>query len=160
MDCQCEHCQSACLKRPGWFKHGEAEKAAEVLGLTLQEFFDKYLVADFHYRDTSAGEVPVWLLAPGIKSEPTGQEASFNPRGECVFFQDGKCSIHATKPSECAFYDHTVPDGVAMEHRDSVVMESWKKNQNQITELLGHEPVLPPPTLSGLFKMMFGFAGD
>jgi len=41
--CDCRTCQDACTRKPGWFLPGEAEIAAESLGMTLPEFFAKYL---------------------------------------------------------------------------------------------------------------------
>lgn len=67
-DCNCTRCASLCVGRPGIFAPGEATRAAAELGMTLQEFFDKYLTVNW-WSDTSDdnyGEVdhlsPAWLV--------------------------------------------------------------------------------------------------
>lgn len=142
MQCQCENCRSACQKRPGWFAPGEAEKAAEFLGLTLQEFFDKYLTVDF-WSDTKEDSVKhLYVLSPGIKNAPTGTEHPFDPTGECVFFDGYNCTIHEVKPNGCAFYDHLKDEEVCQENQKDNVIAPWQEEENhrQIVELLGREP--------------------
>lgn len=131
--CQCNTCKSACERRPGWFMPGEAEKAAELLGMTKKEFFDKYLGIDWW-----EGSDPIFLLAPATHRSRPGQEYPSNPRGACVLFKDGLCSIHAAKPHECRIWSCKTP--VEEGEHEQVAM-AWRDHQAEIVELLGREPM-------------------
>ena len=51
-DCSCIGCINACKRYPGWFHPDQIYDAASYLGLTIQEFFDSYLVAEkYDYYD-------------------------------------------------------------------------------------------------------------
>jgi hypothetical protein len=129
----CYICQSACKYRAGWFKPGEAEKAAELLGLNLAEFFSKYLAVDWW-----AGTSPTFVLAPATAGQSTGTEYPINPVGRCIFLQfDGTCRIHAAKPFECRKYWCEADENENF-HRQAA--EAWEDHQDQIAELLGREP--------------------
>lgn len=76
---------------------GEAEAAAEILGIPYEEFFKAYLTA----TEDSYG---VYALRPRMQKEPGGtirREFVWGHRSPCVFYQDGKCNIHDVKPAEC-----------------------------------------------------------
>jgi len=155
MECKCEICRSACRHRPGWFRPGEPERAAEYLGLSLQDFFDKFLAVDY-WSPEEALEIFTFLLAPARKGMEPGEMYPFEPRGTCVFFDENElCAIHPVKPFECAFYDHTniELDECFDERRKTV--EEWKKHQEQVEELLGHKPVVPMPSNADFFSMLF-----
>lgn len=136
--CMCEKCKGACSFKPGWFAPGEPEKAAEYLGLNLQEFFDNHIMVDWHDED----EPPTFVLSPAILGQDPGAEFPANPKGVCVFFKDGLCSIHEVKPKgcrdafPCKMRDH---ETVIDEHRKEAM--AWKDHQGLIRELLGREPV-------------------
>lgn len=136
IDCQCNKCQGACQNKPGWFLPDEIEKAAKYLNLTVKEFFDKYLGVDWWeaYEKT-------FILAPAITRMGAGGEYPGNPKGTCVFFKDGKCSIHDVKPYECREHIHTES------HEDCVIRHAFVKDQwankdaqKKIKDLLGREP--------------------
>lgn len=134
-DCSCEHCQSACTVKPGWFLPGQAEKVARYLGKSLKELFDESLSVDWW-----VGADPLYLITPAV----VGREGGMMPgsgRGTCVFFKDGKCSIHAVKPFECRMMKHDdTREQVQRRHR--MVAHAWegRKHQRQIRELYGDEP--------------------
>lgn len=136
-DCQCDCCKTACQNRPGWFAPGEIEQAAAHKGLSLKDFFNRFLAVDWWQTDEKA----IFVIAPAIKGSPTGQEYPAQPTGQCIFYENSLCSIHEAKPSECRFYIHDSANEDNMEHRRQIV-EVWKveKNQEQIVELLGREP--------------------
>jgi hypothetical protein len=90
MNCKCNVCQSACKKRPGWFAPGEVAKAAELMGMTPKEFFDKYICVDFYFN-TDDPEKSIFVLTPATNRAEPGKEYPFNPHGTCVFFKDGLC---------------------------------------------------------------------
>ena len=114
-DCSCESCQKACGFKPGWFKPGEAEVTAEHLGMSFETFFQLFLMVDW-VSDYAKGDV--FLLSPAVVGREPGREFPGNPRGKCVFFEDGKCGIHDVKPFECREYIHTESqDDVRKRHK-------------------------------------------
>lgn len=130
----CSRCRAACAEKPGWFLPGEAEKAAEHLGLTMKEFFDRHLAVDWWVTD----EDDIFLLSPAVKGAPTGTEFPGDPHGTCVFFVNGQCSIHAVKPYECR--DMWCGDaGSPLAHAATAL--AWEVYQEQIHDLLGRRPV-------------------
>lgn len=151
MDCHCYICRLACQCKPGWFAPCEAERAAELLGMTLEAFFQTYLVADF-YDKFSAEQPNVFALSPAYGDAQTGAVAPYEPRGRCVFYDDEiGCKIHDAKPLECRVMDHTTePAETKRQHRRTA--ELWAGEQEQIERLLGEKPVAPDSdgSLSGL----------
>jgi Fe-S-cluster containining protein len=142
----CAYCRDGCGIKPGWFLPGEAEKAAELMGMSLEDFFRDYLAVD--WREDSPN---IFLLSPALAGEATGTEFPGNPRGTCVFYKDERCQIHAAKPVECRERwcgDRSHATG--MTHED--VAMAWKDHQGQITELLGNEPMAEPYD-GGIFSM-------
>lgn len=100
-DCTCEKCVDACKHTPGWFAPGEAEKAAEYLGIPFDIFKEECLIED--YWVSSVGYEHV--LAPRkIGIEEDRQVASWGysfDYGQCVFLVNNRCAIHKFKPYEC-----------------------------------------------------------
>lgn len=133
--CTCHKCQAACATKPGWFLPGEAEKAADFLNLPLPEFFASKLGVDWWER--WGGDI--FLLAPAVKGHPPGREYPGNPRGECIFYKDGRCEIYPARPHECREYMHDdTPEAVASRHQG--VAKAWEPHQGQIASLLGRKP--------------------
>lgn len=147
--CECETCRRACTVKPGWFMPGEAEILAGNMNLTLQELFDNHLQVDFW----ASGDDSIFVLSPATTSGVRGAEFPFDATGRCAFFVEGRCAVHtAGKPFECAMLSH---DG-AENRRHREVADAWKAHQNQITDLLGREPVVAEPDSGDLFSMLFG----
>ena len=139
MECTCKYCVDNCSHKPGWFKPGEPEKAAELMNMTLKEFFDEYLGVDWWEADEHVDH-DVFILSPRLVSMNGGEMFPSNPLGRCVFLKDDRCMIHAAKPFECAFFSHeTINDYVEPTHRDTGL--SWDAHQEQVKELLGYDPV-------------------
>lgn len=138
-ECACDHCKGCCESRPGWFAPGEAEKAAEHLGLSLPEFFAKHLGVDWiEACEETEGEV--FILAPALEGEPAGEEYPGRPTGRCsLLTAEGTCMIHPAKPRECAHahHDHTRQQARDL-HMETGLM--WKEHQQQIRDLLGRQP--------------------
>lgn len=134
-NCKCNMCQSACKDKPGWFKPGEAEQVAELLALSMPDFFSKYLLVDYF-----TGELDIFLLSPSVVGADAGEEFPANPRGQCVFYKDGKCSIYSARPFECREYFHEQSHDEISERHEAVA-EAWSDHQDQIKELLGREPI-------------------
>ena len=131
-DCSCDICKSACEHKPGWFMPGEVEKVAEHLGIPLQELFDTKLGVDWWAADDN-----IFVLAPATTSMNTGEEYPANPKGQCIFYENGLCSIHTVKPFECREFIHG-DNGASERHK--AVAKAWEDNQAQVVGLLGHEP--------------------
>jgi Fe-S-cluster containining protein len=105
--------------------------------MSEKELFNKYLAVDW-FEDYKGKTV--FVIAPAIRGEETGTEYPADPRGECIFFKNGKCKIHSAKPFECSQYIHSdlFQD---METRRAEVTEEWVSEQEKIRVLLGREPV-------------------
>lgn len=130
----CSTCQGGCERKPGWFMPGQAEKAAEHLGMTLQEFFDTYLAVDWF-----EGSEDVFVLSPALASEGGGGMFPADPTGRCIFFKEGRCEIHEVKPFECSSWWCDEPrDGFIDRHHE--VAQAWLEHQDLLGQLLGHEP--------------------
>ncbi len=120
---------------------GQAEKAARFLGLEPREFFHRYLMVDF-WGKSDEMDRDIFVLAPAVVGQEPGREYPANPEGACVFYQKGKCRIHAVKPFECLMTFHT--DGKAQSHkRHRKIAEAWAGHQAQIRAFLGRKPELP-----------------
>ena len=103
-DCTCEACVNACKRMPGWFAPGEAEKAAEAIGIPWEEFKKKLII------DYWCGENETYVWRP---RRITGDENSNGghldvaswgsafARGVCSFLEADRCTIHKVKPYEC-----------------------------------------------------------
>lgn len=154
MECQCETCKTACRRRAGWFAPGEVAKAAAGMGLPAQDFFNKYVAVDYYIAEDEGGLMnPIFVLAPALGDIHPGQEYPFDCIGKCTFYQNELCLIHADKPNECRFYDHTVSNETASENRKKIV-QAWKENQHEIEQYLGRKPEVPPPNLLEVLGFM------
>lgn len=148
-ECRCRYCSEACNHKPGWFKPGEAEKVADHLGLSLEDLFKTKLGVDWW---EGSGE-DIFLLTPALSNMTPGEEYPGDPRGSCVFFEDGLCSIHSVKPFECGEYMHGDSHGeISSRHRS--VADLWRDHQDQIETLLGREPQSSSFGGDGLFGLL------
>jgi hypothetical protein len=129
----CATCQGYCEHKPGWFLPGEAERAAELLGMSLPDFSGQYLTADRWH----AG---ILVLSPAIAGQESGTESPGSPRGTCIFYREGRCSIHTAKPFECHEVVCTSP-GDRSAHEAAGQAWNTPGNQAQIARLLGCDPV-------------------
>jgi Fe-S-cluster containining protein len=103
IQCGCDKCQGCCENIPGWFKPGEVDKAAALIGMPVREFFERFLTVDYWERD-GRHDHEVFVLRPSTRDERPGTLASRHFwRGRCVFLTpERRCGIHAAKPHECA----------------------------------------------------------
>jgi Fe-S-cluster containining protein len=102
-----------CTNNPGWFGPGEIEQTAELLGLSPEELFRKFLVVVTQHAVDVPGQPAVDIFAPAKVDEhgepiaPTGARAPRVyelMRGACIFYKGGRCGIHAARPIECRRY--------------------------------------------------------
>jgi Fe-S-cluster containining protein len=135
--CTCWSCRSACSHKPGWFKPGEAEKVAEHLDVSLEELFSTKLQVDWWEADEDT-ETDIFVLSPAVLHGRPGEEFDADPNGTCVFFVEGRCSIHEVKPFECQEALGCEPTLPRVAHRGAAM--AWVEHQDQIKDLLGREP--------------------
>ncbi len=131
--CSCAECQAACRFKPGWFTPGEAERVADYLGVSLSDLFRTRLMVDRWGRDRV-----VFVLSPAVVEVSPGQEFLSTTRGQCVFYQAGRCTIHPVKPFECRAMLHGRP---ATYHAETAHAWDTPAAQGQIRRLLGREPI-------------------
>ena len=132
---------------------GEAEKAAKYLNMSLQDFFNQYLGVNWWEADAKTDN-DIFVLAPAIAGMQTGSEYPADPRGECVFFENGLCKIHPVKPFECAQFIH---GDQTVSERHWKVAKAWQEHQSQINSLLGHRPEASEFLHGGLFGLLGGW---
>lgn len=150
--CTCDNCVAACQYKPGWFKFGEIEKAAAHLGISLQEFFDKYLMVEYWIADDDSDGKDVFLPSLITAGQEPARIADWRFRpSPCVFLKDRKCSIHAVKPFECASMLHGEDNRI--NHVEA--MKSWNnpEAQAQIVTLLGYAPTIPEHDILDILLM-------
>lgn len=139
-ECSCATCKSACQHTPGWFRPGEADKAAALMGMTLPKFFKRYLAVNWW----EAYPENTFVLSPAVTSARPGREANANPRGTCVFFKNGLCQIHAAKPFDCSHGNphdqNNKTKRAQLDAARAVTVKLWGKKQKQIHQLLGRQP--------------------
>ena len=156
-DCECSSCRGACESKPGWFMPGEAEKAAEHLGVSLKELFDNSLSVDWWEKDAELDH-DVFVLSPAVWGGSPGEEFDADPKGVCVFFKEGRCSIHEVKPFECRQLLHTdSPEMVSARHRS--VRDAWDTDENQLSveQTLGRDPVVTEYFYDPFHNMMTNY---
>lgn len=106
--CTCKECVACCQASPGWFAPGEAEKAAQLLGVPWPEF-KKRLIVDYWagsgFREPGEEEGDTNLFAPrkvGVEEDKTHASWSYAFRkAPCTFLKNNLCEIHDAKPYEC-----------------------------------------------------------
>lgn len=137
-ECDCKECQSYCQHKPGWFAPDEIEPAARLLGMSVQEFFTTYLGVDWWGGNRESNYKDIFVLAPATHICEPGKEYPANPKGRCVFFEEGRCKIHAARPIECKIAHHAVQ--VVGHGQHLAVAQTWVDHQEEIVALLGREP--------------------
>jgi hypothetical protein len=136
--CTCESCQEACSIRPGWLSPEEIEPLASGLGLSVEELFHKHLMVDWWVGD----EEDIFILAPAIREGTAGTLYPAYPRGCCVWFAEGRCSIHYVgKPNECRGLIHSFDEEYKSVSRESLALR-WVEHQDLIKSLLGYTPTV------------------
>lgn len=101
VQCNCAKCAACCKGNPGWFLPGEAEKAAEELGMTFRYFFKRYLIVEYWIGDNG----DILVLAPRRVNQDN-LRAGWNDnfmRGDCRFLSSTGCTLSTgVRPIECA----------------------------------------------------------
>mgnify|MGYP001605674354 CR=1 FL=1 len=148
-ECSCNACVNACKHRPGWFKPDELKKTAKLLNISLKKLFKEKFAVDWWEGVNGS----IFLIAPAIKGQKTGKEYPAYPRGECIFFENGKCSIHEAKPFECAEFIHTDNNKDA-NLRHEMIAKIWLSKQDFVKKLLGRKPKSKKLDMFDIFDML------
>lgn len=120
--CTCFQCRQACNGRPGWLVPEDVPDLLELLGhFDLDEALEAgELVWD--WWSNGAGPVTP-VLSPNLDYN-IEKHMPADPRGRCIFFEGGRCRVHAAKPFECAAYHHDDTSSKVMKRHRSVV-DRW-----------------------------------
>lgn len=122
---------------------GEVERLADLLDTDVAALFAAHLAVDWWEDLDGVGDV--FVLSPALVGEEAGVEFPAAPGGRCVFYAEGRCTIHDAKPFECRALIHT--DGrAAVSARHEATARAWVPHQDQIRDLLGREPEAEPPS--------------
>lgn len=136
--CSCPACVRLCAHgSPGWFEPQQIDQAAALMGMTRQEFINRYCVIDYWAGPRGKRThvvVPAKVGAGGEPIEPTGKRVSYDyafERGRCALLDESdRCRIHAAKPRECADTHAssctTVADPKGGSWMREKIVEAWK----------------------------------
>ena len=104
--CDCDQCKAVCHSKPGRLAPGDIKRIAD--------FFEVEVTPEFISKNFRASD--------GINTVRKGEEVSIPtivpaqlPNGNCVFFAQGKCTIHAVSPFGCSGFNacNATPEGIA-----------------------------------------------
>lgn len=145
--CQCDDCKGACKFKPGWFLPDQIPRLAELMDLTEQELFDKYLMVDFIANDDLSIDAvfddAIFILSPAVL-HAHDKQFSYDPRGQCVFYDNGCTIHHLEKPWECQIYHHSSDRREQIKKHQSIgVVWNTPDQQEKIEKLLGYAPTEP-----------------
>jgi Fe-S-cluster containining protein len=131
-ECKCKKCVSACRSQPGWFLPGEAEKAAELLGMPFEELRAKYLIREYWMADQT---IYVWAprkVGVDVNRDTAGWSSAFQA-APCIFLTDQNlCMIHAAKPAECREAMPCDASFKASPNMRESIKEEWEKIGNPL----------------------------
>jgi Fe-S-cluster containining protein len=148
-DCSCDACKADCLNKPGWFMPSDIPRLARLLGMPEAQLAREKLAIDYWMSATR----PTFVLAPPNTRVKPGGVYPIEPHGRCAFLTDnGLCSIHAAKPTECRETLHTDTEHVAR-RRKRRITQAWRARQKYLVELVGRDPEMPAPTLLDLVSL-------
>ncbi len=150
MNCECEKCKACCERNPGWFGTLEEVKgAAEIKKMSLRDFAQEFLIREWCAGEEEEIDIP----APRRNFEVQNQNSfnrmfseiiEKNKKGfvkatwahnllfgyPCIFFKNGKCEIHNSKPLECR---EVFGCKESTFRRDSL-LKYWKEHQKEMVE--------------------------
>jgi Fe-S-cluster containining protein len=143
--CTCTHCVNACESKPGWFMPEQIPALLEHFQVkTIKELLPKIGI---DFLDHPA-DGPL-VLAPNIVGN-NSHVYPLEPRGVCVFLKEGRCSIHAVKPFECAELLHG-DSHMTVGLRHAGIGKAWRGRQ----ELEEFRKDIPEPDAMEMLNFMF-----
>lgn len=130
-ECDCAHCQVGCRTMPGALVPGDVARIVDhQIGIASPEA-EQFILTHF-VASEGARVAKLVDCRPLVFDIPSITPAQ-KPNGECVFFAEGRCTIHAVSPAGCALVDThmTRADG------DAVIAEGLRE---QIDDLRADGP--------------------
>ena len=104
--CDCDQCKAVCHSKPGELAPGDIDRISGFLGVEVTpEFISKnFRAADGINTVRKGEEVSIPTIVPAQR-----------PNGDCVFFAQGKCTIHPVSPFGCSRFNacNTTHEGIA-----------------------------------------------
>lgn len=98
-ECGCNRCSTGCKTMPGALAPDDYWLIAHYLDVPdheLQDFITNHFCASTGSAAVIMGKRTIIpTIVPKQKED-----------GSCVFFKDGKCSVHTVAPFGCAYFDH------------------------------------------------------
>jgi Fe-S-cluster containining protein len=123
--CDCELCQKACKRKPGWFLPSQVKDIEQFFNKSLKELLGHELAIDW-FEDFE--DLGILILAPNIKENNQDIQYPYDNRGACVLQdKEGKCTIYPIRPYECRELSHQ-DDHDDIETRHKFVAMEWKKS--------------------------------
>lgn len=123
LSCDCHQCQGACEYKPGWFLPEQMESLFAFFKISsLDNLLEGGKLAIDWWNDDNGD---ILVLAPNIIGNDEIQYPN-NPKGECVFYKNGKCQIYDIRPFECAMYLHDQDERKINKRHEMVAMQ-WKQ---------------------------------
>jgi len=136
-ECTCEKCASLCKGNPGWFSPGQARGAAQFLGLSLLDFFKKYLIVE-HWNNARGF---TWVLTPQKDYQEGQLVASYkdaHQRGPCRLLTERGCMLPTLhRPLECACHWSCTPREEPNPYARGNIKEAWVEETSELEELFG-----------------------
>ena len=119
--CKCDSCQSACRHKPGWFKPEQVKVLLDHFKVnSIRDLLEAGFAIDWWTSNQD-----ILVLAPNIIGNEDRIQYPGNPRGVCVFYNNGLCDIHDIRPFECAALLH---GGDKYHGRHESVAKLWKES--------------------------------
>jgi Fe-S-cluster containining protein len=128
------------MTSPGWFVPEEIPRLAKHLGMSVEETFQRYLAlgAVMMPDGTIRRGVMPHKLKDHKKPGASWSLGEMAADGRCVFFDRGRCTIHAVRPFECARATHgSMKRAMTLRHHAA---EAWTREE------LGHFSQLCRPS--------------
>jgi len=133
--CDCPRCRELCLGNPGWFLPGQASRAAAHLGLTLETFFDRYLILEYL-------EGPFTETLSPRRFGQKRSEAYWGDiflMGRCLLLGDSGCLLPPDlRPAECLSAFGCRPRRPGEKWRLPVAQPAWADHQEEIVQIRRH----------------------
>lgn len=107
--CACEACKVGCRTMPGMCGIGDVERIIDHVAKQRPELFRNYFSRENFIRThfVAGDGAKVGVIREGkmqMFNIPTITPRQ-RPNGECVFYDNGLCSIHEVSPAGCALVD-------------------------------------------------------
>lgn len=132
-ECSCTACQKLCLGTPGWFLPGEATRAARFLKMTLQEFFDTYLILEYWVGGLHGEDQ--YVLSPRREAQKGKKVVGWGDsflESPCRLLTETGCKLSLRfRPAECRL-TFGCKERQAQPSRE-VIMRVWARKSEELS---------------------------